>query len=214
MEGGRASRTQRSPIATMGTMTTHTIERIGQGVSARAMMPADTDARVLCAVTWPAHWEALGDIQDFASRYVRRHWSGELAERVRMSASELVDNAMRYATASTDIRLVIVDVPGGFALEVTNDAVESRIVILRKRVQETVAEDASGRYGNALRRLVSSPGTPAIGLGLLRLRHEARVDLSVVSDGRRVIVSARGKELEPGRGPNERGVDETTRRFP
>lgn len=143
-------------------------------------------------VRWAVAWDALDDMQDFATRYCRRRWSGDLADRARLAACELLENAVRYATAGSEVALTIVDTAIGFELRVTNDAVESRVALLRKRIEETSSPGAGDAYRKALRKLLSETGehSAASGLGLLRLRHEAGVDLALEVQGKKTTVIA------------------------
>lgn len=149
---------------------------------------------VVAQVRWPVEWEALDDMQAFATRYARRRWGGELGERARLGACELLENAVRYATAGSSIELDLVDRLGAFEVRVTNVSVPSRQVLLRRHVESLAAEDAGAAYRRALRRLLVEPETEGTSrLGLLRLRHEAGLDIAVRVDGKRVTVIATGQ---------------------
>jgi hypothetical protein len=146
----------------------------------------------LALVRWPSEWEALEEMQDFARHFFRRHFSSDLADRGRIAANELFENACRYATAGHHVAIEIRGDSTGFTLRVTNEAVEARVALLRKRIADIAGGDATASYHRALRRLLdenSDVGAGA-GLGLLRARVEAAVDLELEQEGRRITVIA------------------------
>jgi hypothetical protein len=148
---------------------------------------------VVAFVRWSVDWDALDDMQAFASRYVRRRWPGELADRARVSACELLENAVRYATAGGTVDLSLLDHATGFEVRVANDAVPARQQILRKCIQDCAHDDATEQYRRSLRRLLTdTEGASNASLGLLRIRCEAAVELAVQVEGKRVTVVATG----------------------
>ena len=153
-------------------------------------------------VRWPVQWAALEDMQDFASRYCKRRFPGDVGDRARVVSHELLENAVRFATVGSDLEFEIRDLLTGFEVRVSNDAVDSRMAILRKRIAETRDGDADEAYRRALRKLLvdaSDPKLVNIGIGLLRARYEANVDFSVAATGRRVTVTATGTSARAGR---------------
>ena len=156
-------------------------------------------------VRWIVQWAALEDMQDFASRYCKRRFAGDLGDRARIVSHELLENAVRFATVGDDLEYEIRDRPSGFEIRVTNDAVDSRIAILRKRIIEMREGDADDAYRKALRKLLSDASDAKVanaGIGLLRARYEASVDFNVAVTGRSVtvIATANSNRSSLGRG--------------
>jgi hypothetical protein len=148
-------------------------------------------AALLAFVRWPVAWDALGEMETFAEHFLRRRFSAELAERGRMAANELLENACRYAIAGGEVALEVRDAGSGFEIRVTNDAVESRVAILRKRIDEIAGDDGHDAYKRALRKLMNEPeGAVSSGLGLLRARQEAGVGIALEVNGKQVTVIA------------------------
>jgi hypothetical protein len=149
---------------------------------------------ILAHVRWPVEWQALEDMQEVTSRIIRRRFTGDLADRGRFAAQELLENAVRYAIAGGEITVDVRESALGLELRVTNDAVASRMALLRKRIVEVSTGEPAVPYERALRRLIVGPTDPsaaAAGLGLLRVRHEADAQLELQTDHRRVTVIAR-----------------------
>ena len=158
---------------------------------AEAVLHRETVVLVRWAVEW---WEALNDMQDFASSYCARRFSGDLGDRARMASNELLENAVRYAIPGSEVVYEVRELKNGFAICVSNEAVSSRIVWLEKRISELRIAHSEDAYRAAVRRLIET-GDRGIGggLGLLRVRHEANVELSVTVTGKHVTVMAVGE---------------------
>jgi hypothetical protein len=157
----------------------------------RPSVPPETVVHVSWAVEW---WDALKEMQEFASTYCARRFPGELGDRARLASNELLENAVRYATPGSEVVYEVLDLRGGFGVRVVNDAVASRIPWLRRRIEELAAPDSQSAYRSAVRRLVET-GDRGLGggLGLVRVRHEAAVELAIDISGSRVAVTATGQ---------------------
>jgi anti-sigma regulatory factor (Ser/Thr protein kinase) len=149
---------------------------------------------LVAMVRWSVEWEALEDIQHFAERYLQRRLPKDSAERARFASLELLENAVRYACAGGEVTYEVYVTPSGFEIRVTNEAVDSRVAILKKRVEQLAEGNVAETYKRALRKLLE-PAEPrgSGGLGLLRVRHEANVEVSLEVEGRRVTVIAIGE---------------------
>lgn len=154
--------------------------------------------QTVALVRWPVEWEALEDMQTFASRFAARRFASDLGDRARIASHELLENAVRYATAGSEVEYEVRDVGSGFEIRVTNAAVESRVALLRKRVADLADGDTGDSYRRALRRVFDQTSEQSNsggsgGLGLLRVRHEAAVDISIEVESKRVTVVALGR---------------------
>jgi hypothetical protein len=147
-------------------------------------------------VRWAVDWAALEEMQDFAGKYCHRRYGADLGDRARLAVHELLENAVRYALSGSEVAFALRDIDAGFEARVENDSVESRISLLRKHIQEVQSPNPAEVYQRALRKLLTdSPDGIGGGLGLLRARNEANVDLALEVSGRRVTMIATGSGL-------------------
>lgn len=141
--------------------------------------------------------DAITDVQGFLGRHLLRVFAGDLGERARIAAYELVENAGRYSTAGSDIDLEVLDTGNGFSVKVSNDAVGARVAMLRRQIETAAQLETTEQYARALRRHIETKADNMmrIGFGLLRARHDAIVELSLAVDDRRVVVLAKGAHV-------------------
>lgn len=157
----------------------------------RTSLVAQRERTSLLRVAIEPSGDNLPDFHTFVLGLISRRLRPTRAQQVAATATELLDNAMAYATMAQDIVVeVLIDTLGVF-IEVSNDTVPSRIRVLEQRVGE-LQEAAEEVYVEEMRRSMAPRG-PRSMMGLARIRHEAKMDLSLRVEGDRVTVVAQGR---------------------
>ena len=132
--------------------------------------------------------EMLTTIRRFVESLYARLLDDELAARVAMTAHELIDNAMRYATAGeVFVRIEIAD--GAVRIHTENRAEERHIVSLQRAFGEMEKSDNAMQYYLELMDRTARR-TDISGLGLGRVWAEADMNLSLETRSDTVSVLA------------------------
>lgn len=148
---------------------------------------ADLDVilRVIC--------EAGSDILESTHAYVtalaKAKFRPAVAERVSLSCWELLSNALSYGSVRRPVILELVDLKSIVELRVANDSIAARCQMLEQRIDQ-LKRDAKGTYLQEMRRSVSG-GLPRATLGLARVAHEGKMELSCTFTQNHVQVIAR-----------------------
>ena len=136
--------------------------------------------------------DTLPHFHEFVHALVVRRLRATTAQSVATAATELLDNAMAYATMASDIKLAIAMDTLRVQITVSNETVGTRIRLLERRIEE-LKHDPEGAYMQEMRRLTGTDGARTSArsmMGLARVRHEARMDLSLEVEGSRVTLVA------------------------
>ena len=133
--------------------------------------------------------DTLPNFHDFLLGLLKRRVRPATAQNVATAATELLDNAMAYATMASDIVLEISMDTLHMYIEVSNDTVASRVRVLREQVERLQAAPEE-TYMEEMRRSMAPRG-PRSMMGLARVRHEAQMELSLRVSGDRVHLEAR-----------------------
>ena len=145
----------------------------------------DIILRVVC--------EAGSDILESTHAYVtalaKSKFRPSVAERVSLSCWELLSNALSYGSVRRPVVLELCDLRSAVEIRVTNDSITARCQMLEQRVEQ-LKQDAKGTYLQEMRRSVSG-GLPRATLGLARVAHEGKMDISCSFAQSRVRVVAR-----------------------
>lgn len=161
----------------------------------RAPRSATEAAQTLLSLQCSTNWEAIEAFRQFVDVYARDRFTSQVAERIGTATQELLENAANYCSITSSISYELRHLPRSQRLEivVSNDSVPRRIEALMRRIDEMRARAPQEVYEAALRSASSALSVRAM-LGLARVRFEAEMELSVVIDGSRVTVVARGKD--------------------
>jgi plasmid stabilization system protein ParE len=151
---------------------------------------SDGGQRLLSIHAAPS-WELVDHVRTFVTAYCGLRYPAFAAERIALASHELLENAVRFGSISSDIEYVLVEVSETTArVEVTNEAVPARVRALVEHVQQLRAVDAARAYAQALRTAMGQSGVRM--LGLARVRHEAGMEVEVRPEERRITVVATG----------------------
>lgn len=113
----------------------------------------------------------------------------DLAARVSMAATELTENAVKYAASNSSVIRLRLGPAGQVRIESENEASAERIAELVRLMEQIQQGDPMDAYARAL--LAAAEGEDmASKVGLARIRCEGRLELSCEIKDRRVRVVA------------------------
>jgi hypothetical protein len=155
------------------------------------------------STTWPqparlevrfaSCWEVIEDTRNYlvnALAHVVRNQTR--LEQIGIAAHELMENAFRYSPA-TDVALHVLIEDGTIRITAENDSTPERIAELCAEIEALcAAEDALAHYQRKMEEAVNDSRDEGSGLGLARVRWEAKMSVDFRVEGTRVAVSARG----------------------
>jgi hypothetical protein len=157
-----------------------------RGQAASGVMPAHGGSLIHVS------WDASPDLEQFLSfinAYAKGRFSASLAERVTLSSTELLDNAVRYGSLARDFNYTLAIDAGQVFVSVQNTTVRARVDMLTAQLKRLEA-GADQVYASELERsLVPSGGRRSM-LGLARIRHEAEMRIELSTSDHEVTVRA------------------------
>lgn len=130
-------------------------------------------------------WTYIGVVRRFVAGFFMIGLADkERAELISMAASELLENAVKYASEEeTSLQISIANAPGEVDVCVTNAADADQVNVLRREFALVTAGDPEKVY---LRRMEEAARTEGQSrLGLVRIRYETGARLRLeTADGR------------------------------
>jgi hypothetical protein len=147
------------------------------------------DLQVILRVVCEAGSDILESTHAYVTALTKAKFRPAVAERVSLSCWELLSNALSYGSVRRPVILELVDLKSMVELRVTNDSIAARCQMLEQRIDQ-LKRDAKGTYLQEMRRSVSG-GLPRATLGLARVAHEGKMDLTCSFIQNRVQVVAR-----------------------
>jgi hypothetical protein len=157
------------------------------------------DLQRIVSVRLDTVWAYVGVFRNFLRGYLQHRLDERSAERLAMISQELLENAMKYGTSGVDIEFDLLVSPmrrstvqRTFQVRVSNDAIDTRIALLKKEMARIQQLPPEGAFLQSMQ--LSSRRVPGITmLGLSRIRFEGKVDLRVDIASARVTVTAQGR---------------------
>jgi len=137
-------------------------------------------------------WVFVDEIRRFVESFCSCACPGQSREaQIALAVHELMQNAIPQAGGEdVDLTLQVDPLANRIEIAVSNPCADDQFHELLARVERLNAEpDALRSY---LKAMSEAPATARGGLGLARIRFEAQLELSVLREGRRVSVLARG----------------------
>lgn len=115
----------------------------------------------------------------------------EIADKIAMTAQELLENAVKYsATPDDDVALEFSIAEGEMVhLEVRNRARREGIEVLKQQFAEVSEGDPLMAYLQKMQRIAMNPDAEGSQLGLARIRYETGCDLQMRIDDDMVTMS-------------------------
>ena len=148
----------------------------------------------LLSVVLPKNHDLLGPLRDLAGALCKARYTALVAQRVGLAAHELVENALLYGSLSEEVLLEIrVDNEDRtISVVVTNATTPIRARSVAEHVARLRQKGTSADALAEMMAISAKTGTRSQ-LGLARVQHEARMEISVESRGDRVRIEARGR---------------------
>jgi anti-sigma regulatory factor (Ser/Thr protein kinase) len=137
-------------------------------------------------------WVFVDEIRRFVESFCSCACPGQSREaQIALAVHELMQNAIPQAGGDdVDLTLQVDPAANRIEIAVSNPCSDEQFHDLLSRVERLNSEpDALRSY---LRAMAEAPAAARGGLGLARVRFEGQLDLSVLREGRRVTVLARG----------------------
>jgi len=156
---------------------------------AEARELSTSDAHVILRVVCEAGSSILEPTHVYATTLAKVRFRPSIAERISLTCWELFSNALSYGSVRYPVVLELCDQKSFVELRVTNDSIGARCQLLEQRIAQ-LKQDAKGTYLEEMRRSVTG-GLPRATLGLARVAHEGKMDLSCTVVQTRVLVVAR-----------------------
>jgi hypothetical protein len=148
------------------------------------------DTQVILRVVCEAGSNILEPTHLYVTTLSKVRFRPTIAEKVSLACWELFSNALSYGSIRRPVILEVCDLRTAVELRVSNESIAARCQMLEQRIQQ-LKTDAKGTYLEEMRRSVSG-GMPRATLGLARVVHEGKMELSCsIVNQSRVIVSAR-----------------------
>ena len=162
---------------------------LSRAQAASGSFPAASPA--LIHVTWDSSPD-LEQFLSFISAYCKGRFSSSLAERVTLSSTELLDNAVRYGSLARDFTYRLAIEGGYVAVTMQNTTAPARIEMLTAQLRrlESAPEQV---YASELERSMAANSGRRSMLGLARIRHEAEMRIDLQTDANEVIIRAQCK---------------------
>jgi hypothetical protein len=167
--------------------------RRASGVQARAERTPSAPPAVaqqalpLVSIGSPADPALLEPTYAYLSAYSFACLDPLVAQRLNVAVYELYANALRYGSSSGEVRLELHRTAKGARLCVSNRAEAAHLERVKAQVAR-VEEDPSAAFSGEMNRFAGGSETPPM-LGIVRVAHEAALQLELRVDGDRVQIS-------------------------
>jgi hypothetical protein len=148
--------------------------------------PAASETLMLVSVN--PSMQTIDALRTFVTVYMTRRISRQTADKIGTACHELLENAVRYNVSASEIGF---EIRKGKSIEirVTNACTEESRKTLHGRIAEIETGNAARLYQDALRMNVLGGKAPM--LGLVRIRHEARMTLEAIDERGKILMCAR-----------------------
>jgi len=151
--------------------------------------PRGIDTQVILRVVCEAGSSILEPTHLYTTALTKIKFRPTISEKIGLACWELFSNALSYGSVRRPVVLELCDLKNFVELRVSNESIAARCQLLEKRIQQ-LHIDAKGTYLEEMRRSVSG-ALPRATLGLARVAHEGKMDLTCTIQNSRVLVTAR-----------------------
>jgi hypothetical protein len=158
--------------------------------SASGAKPADRlgAASSLVRVECNSGADMLSYTHAFFSAYCEGHFRPHTAQRLAVGTFELLENGLNYGAITQKVVIELLRGNDCFVIRVTNGAIQARVAMLLEHLVK-IRANPEATFLEEMRKSMSGTGQRAM-LGLARLAHEARLELSAHAEDGRVVVEA------------------------
>ena len=139
-------------------------------------------------------WAYIDNVREFCRSFARTTFRApEIGERVSLVIQELLENAAKYSVPgeASELQLRVKDGLSHVEVMVTSVPLKEHRDALVKELAMVNALDPETSYASAMRRAIERNDASSR-LGLARIRHEGRFDLSIEDRGDQLRVIAKG----------------------
>lgn len=140
----------------------------------------------------PKWWSYVSSTRIMVSSFCNVQLANEeIADKIAMTAQELLENAVKYAAnpeENVSLRFTIQE-DKSIRLEVSNKADAAHIAGLKAHYEEITAAEPLAAYLQRMQRIAMDPEASGSQLGLARIRYETGCELELVVDGEHVTMS-------------------------
>lgn len=140
----------------------------------------------------PKWWSYVSSTRIMVASFCNVHLANEeIADKIAMTAQELLENAVKYSASQDEnvsLRFTIDEDVNVVALEVTNIATPESIVVLRAQYAEVCEGDPLLAYLQKMQRIAMNPNAEGSQLGLARIRYETGSDITLRVEGNKVTM--------------------------
>ncbi len=155
-----------------------------------------TSDRPLVLVRFRPVWTYIDGVREFCRFFCDTTFdASDLAERASVVVQETLENAVKYSTGGDDAELELRIESHGENIEFSVSSVPDprHLRTLRAELSSMAEQSPEEAYVAAILRAASAEPGAASRLGLARIRHEGRAELSLQEEsGGRIRVTATG----------------------
>jgi hypothetical protein len=140
----------------------------------------------------PQWWSYVSSTRIMVSSFCNVQLANEeIADKIAMTAQELLENAVKYAASQDENVSLRFAIQGdsSIRLEVSNKADKAHIAGLKAHYDEIVALEPLAAYLQRMQRIAQDPEATGSQLGLARIRYETGCELELLIEDDRVTMS-------------------------
>jgi hypothetical protein len=155
-----------------------------------------TPKKPLILMRFRPAWTYIDGVREFCRFFCETTFKAEdLAERASVVVQETLENAVKYSTDGDDAELELRIESQGTTIEFSVSSLPdpSHLPRLREELTSMAAQTPEQAYVAAFLRVAAADPTAASRLGLARIRHEGRTELSLQEEPNgRIRITATG----------------------
>ncbi len=139
----------------------------------------------------PKWWSYVSSTRIMVASFCNVHLADEeIADKIAMTAQELLENAVKYsASQDENVSLnFVIHEDAKVSLQVTNRATPESVECLKQQYAEVCEGDPLLAYLQKMQRIAMNPNAEGSQLGLARIRYETGSELILSVDGNMVTM--------------------------
>lgn len=140
----------------------------------------------------PKWWSYVSSTRIMVASFCNVHLADEeIADKIAMTAQELLENAVKYSASQDEnvsLSFTINEEDSCVSLEVSNVATPEAITTLRQQYAEVCEGDPLLAYLQKMQRIAMNPNAEGSQLGLARIRYETGSEITMRVEANRVTM--------------------------